>query len=206
MGCCGPSRPTDVDGLRHAEESPVFRVLYGMTDPRWTASIISNLTDQFAEGEDVNEYCAVRYDCSACGLRSVSEYSEIGPTPLLVAAHAGNSAMVDFLIAAGADVNAYADCFPMNGDVRADIQYLSARLLKPTALHLAVLEGHYDIATTLIGHGAITDAEMLDGAEMQDGLTPEMLARQAGRMDDWLRAVEGTSAFGSKRSQVMPVS
>ena len=205
MGCCGPSRPTDVDGLRHAEESPVFRVLYGMTDPRWTASIIANLTDQFAEGEDVNEYCAVRYDCSACGLRSVSEYSEIGPTPLLVAAHAGNSAMVDFLIAAGADVNAYASFFPKDGNLDGAKRYGDC-YLNPTALHLAVLQGHYDIATTLIGHGAITDAEMLDGAEMKDGLTPEMLARQAGRMDDWLRAVEGTSAFGSKRSQVMPVS
>jgi len=83
-------------------------------------------------------------------------------TPLHAAALKGNAALVDLLIARGADVNATCTSTSKN--------YIYK---KGTALHIAVREGHTDVVKMLLQHGADVNARV------NDEITPLLLARDS---------------------------
>ncbi len=119
------------------------------------------------------------------------QHSEDGWTALHLAAHFGNAGAVDALLAAGADVNAWAAnnhrSQPLHAAIagRADTRIVTALLAARasatasdgggyTPLHLAAFRGDLELTEILLANGA--DARR----KADDGKTAVMLAEQEG--------------------------
>ncbi len=129
------------------------------------------------------------------------QHSEDGWTALHLAAHFGHAAAVDALLAAGADVNAWAAnshrSQPLHAAVagRGDASVVTALLAGRasatasdgggyTPLHLAAFRGDLELTEILLANGA--DARR----KADDGKTALMLAEQEGH-DDVARRLRG---------------
>ncbi len=128
---------------------------------------------------------------------TVNSYSHDGFTPLHLAAFFGNSAILDFLVEAGADVNAVAT----NGSLLRPIHSAAAHSQNQvaqnmvetlvvhgadvnvkqqggfTAIHTAADNGNLPLAQYLLAHGADVNVKT------DDGKTPLAMALEKGRPD-----------------------
>lgn len=130
-------------------------------------------------------------DCGEC-VNSASPDSEDGETPLMLAARFNEEDVVEFLAENGASLECQdEDGFNpfhhavMGGNIRNVLRLieLGADALKVSlyeevsAMHLAAENGHVDVITLLLEHGA--DVNQVD----REGVTPVLLAAKRGHLE-----------------------
>ncbi|KAM3918163.1 ankyrin repeat and BTB/POZ domain-containing protein 2 [Leptodactylus fuscus] len=113
----------------------------------------------------------------ALGSEGINTMDDQGLTPLMYACAAGDEAMVQMLIEAGADLDvAVPSISPQHPSVHPDTRHW-------TALTFAVLHGHISVVQLLLDAGAHVEGSAVNSSEDNCAETPLQLASAAGNYE-----------------------